>query len=505
MNIDKQCRAYSVPKIIKLPTVEHPVETEFLIPEYCPDIIKILKCDMNTYVISKRIFNNILEIECYAEITVIFCGIDNQLSSVITKYNFTKSFENKYFNDDNVTINLQKNHLNCRQTASRRIDIKGSINIDVCIDSFDVQEVICNIEREDVQLLKNSNKITSHISTIEKKIIIEDELWIGSDKPDVNYIMRQSAIPIINEYKLIGEKIIVKGILKTEILYCSVDNGSVVFSEAIPFSQIIELDIKEKDFSIIVDSTISSLNIKPILSNNTDAGFSISVVINIIVKLECELDIQMIEDCYSTKINTDVTIENAVFNKKINCFNEKIITKKTLSFNENKINRIIDLWFNDYTLLTKHIEDKYSYECNVVGTLIYINENNMYDTLGVKLEFNFDKALENNANELFDISNIKIINCSYTILNDSQIEIQVEISLSSTLYERIKFSFVKDIIESDKTVSSDDSIIIYFCEKEETIWNIAKEFGASVKLLKEQNNLTADTVESQSVLVISKM
>ena len=84
MNINTERRTFFMPEVNMIPTVEQPIETEFLIPEYCPDIIKILKCEINPRILSKNLSGNLLEIEGCAEITVIYCAEDYKISSVIT-------------------------------------------------------------------------------------------------------------------------------------------------------------------------------------------------------------------------------------------------------------------------------------------------------------------------------------------------------------------------------------------------------------------------------------
>ena len=193
MNIEKQSRAYSIPNVIDLPTIEQPIETELLIPEYCPDIIKILKCDVKNRVLAKRLKDQVLELELCAEITIFYCGEDNVISSVLTKYNYSKTIENKSFINNSFNVSVTNNNFNCRQTAARRVDVKGSVNINISINSFEAKEILFNIDREDVEQLKCNYETTSTIFTGEKQIIVEDELLLSSDKPDINYILRQNA------------------------------------------------------------------------------------------------------------------------------------------------------------------------------------------------------------------------------------------------------------------------------------------------------------------------
>ncbi len=505
MNIDKQSRAYSVPKKIKLPSIEHPIESEFLIPEYCPDIIKILRCDINSTVMKKKITDDLLELDICSEITIIFCGTENKISSVITKYNFTKSIENKEFINNTVSVSLSKNYLNCRQTSARRIDIKGALNIDVTINSFDAIDVICDIQRDDIEILRNNLDVACLISTKEKQIIIEDELLLSSSNPDVNYIIRQKAIPTITECKLIGEKAVVKGNVKIEVLYCSIEEKTAYFSEIIPFSQIIEIENADKTCKIIPEIDLSGLSIKPIISNSANAGFLVEIGLNIILKSCCNLDLQMILDCYSIKNKVETTKEKISFNKLEETLTEKFVFKKNINLNETQILSVIDFWGQENKIDASINGDEANFCGNIDGSLLFINVDNSPEYHNVKIDFDFCKKFnENLTNTIFE-SEFFINNCSYRLVSDNQIEIQIEVIINAEIYKKVEIDVLKEVIDLEKPVDNNESIIIYYSTDEEDVWSVAKRFSTPLQVFKEQNNLVEDTIDSQSVLVISRM
>ena len=505
MNIEKQCRAYSIPNIIDLPHIELPVETELLLPEYCPDIIKILKCDVKNRVVNKRIKDQTLELECCSEITILYCGDNNVLSSVITKYNYTKTIENKNFTNSSVNVSITNNNFNCRQTSARRIELKGSVCITVSINSFEVKTVLCSIDREDVEELKCEYETTSVAFTQEKQILIEDDLLLSSDKPEINYILKQEACATINECKQIGEKAVIKGNIRADILYCSVNNVPSLFSETIPFSQIIELNVKEKTCFIDSDVMITSFDSRPITSPNSTSGFAISVGLNIVLTGRCNIPVTLIKDCYSTKCITEVTKDKIVFSKLSEKIAERIIVKKNLTFNDNHISSVINSWCKEDNIKGNLEEDTLKLSGSVECSVLFCNIDNIPEYKGVKLDYEFNKKVNINNNQIVSSIEQKIIGCSYTLISENQIELQIEMYVFAEIYEKHSCEFVVELIDNENPLVCDDSIIIYYCEKDELVWDIAKRFSAPVRLLKEQNNIAEDHAVSQSVLVISRM
>jgi len=505
MSIEKQCRAYSIPNIVSLPTLEQPIEVELLIPEYCPDIIKILKCDIKNRVLNKKINNQSLEIDCCSEITIIYCGDDNIVSSVITKYNYSKTFENKLFNNNYVEVKISSNDFNCRQTSSRRLEVKGSVNVSIDINAFEVKEVISNIERDDIEQLHRNHDMTTTVFTQEKQLLIEDELLLSSDKPDINYIIRQSATAIINESKQIGDKAVIKGNIKVDILYCSVNNSPAFFSELIPFSQIIELNSQNKTCNITSNVKVTSFDVKPIINSTSNTGFLINIGLNVVLYGKCNLPITLVEDCYSTKVNTDICKDKINIDRLVDTINDKVVIKKTLTLNESQISSMIDLWCNEVKISSMLNDENIKLSGNIECLMLFCNIDNIPEYKEFKFDYEFNKKVTNNDKENYVAASHRIISSSYTLLSDNQVEVQIELQIFAEIFEKIECEFICDLLENDKPIECDDSIIIYFCDKEESTWNIAKKFLTPVKLLIEQNEINDDIVSSQSVLVISRM
>lgn len=506
MNINTERRTFFMPEVNMIPTVEQPIETEFLIPEYCPDIIKILKCEINPRILSKNLSGNLLEIEGCAEITVIYCAEDNKISSVITKYNFSKSLDNKNFEGGEIDISIKKGHLTCRQTATRRIEIRGSLQIDVSIITKKQEEIIFDIDRADIQLLRDSIPATTELYFNEKQLLIEDEIWLSSGKPEIKYIMRQSAVPIISECKLIGEKAVVKGIIKLDILYCSIEDKCINFSDTINFSQIIEVKTSGEDCSASARSEICFLEIKPISSNNSETGFNVTIKLNVSVKSFCESEIPIIKDAYSTKFASNMYFNKLLFRKKLDLTNDKIIVKKTCTLNESSISEIIDLWSTINLGKSKIDNKEFTITGNVNASLLYLKNDNSPDLLDIKFDFDYKKLVNiKDREKLKIIPNIIPTNYSYTVLSSNQIELHIELSIETEMFNEYECEYVNEVEISDEKLISEESIIIYYCSEDENVWDISKRFSTQIQKLKDQNNLTDDIVNSQSVLIIPRM
>lgn len=506
MNIDLQCKEHIIPKENTLPMIEQPIDTEFLIPEYCPDISKILKCYITPRLVSKNINGKSLEIEGSAEITVIFCGENNKISSVITKYNFTKTIEDKSFENNEVSVLLSNGHLSCRQTSSRRIEIRASVNIEITTIEQVKKDIYYNVDRKDIQILRDLVPATTEIGYTEKILLIEEDLIVNNIKGEIKSIIRNTSKVVVNECKIVGQKAVVKGELKIFVTYCTTDDFISYFYESIPFSQLIEVKAEGSDCTSFSSAEICSLEIKPVVSTDKSQGFQVIGKINLFVKTYCESEIPLIKDLFSTKTCITTNTDSLKFKKKIESISEKAIVKKVIKLNDNQLSGVLDFWCDVIKKEPKKNDNEITFNGSINGCLLFETIENMPEIIDVKFDFEYNKLLTSDIKgEVYINQNIIPLNCSYTITSSNQIEVQVELLIQAEIYEIIEKDFITEIIDTDEKIYNGESIIIYFSNENENIWDISKKFSTSPQRLKDENNITEEKINKPTVLIIPRM
>ena len=64
---------------------EQSIELDYMLPDYCPEIFKVLRAQMKPNIISERISGNKLVIDGVADITVIYLGGEIIDSTVLSR------------------------------------------------------------------------------------------------------------------------------------------------------------------------------------------------------------------------------------------------------------------------------------------------------------------------------------------------------------------------------------------------------------------------------------
>ena len=74
-------------------SAELPVDVDFMLPDYCPDIVKILKCRAQPMLVSKNVNGGAVGLDGTVAITLLYSDADNKICSYEHQFPFSKTFE----------------------------------------------------------------------------------------------------------------------------------------------------------------------------------------------------------------------------------------------------------------------------------------------------------------------------------------------------------------------------------------------------------------------------
>ena len=116
MNYDITKEILSVRDLVYDGTKEVPIDLDFSLPDYCPDIQKILKCRVSPEIFSRNISGDRLNIEGSAKIRVLYINCDNNnIRSCENNIPFSCSIDIKNTPENYLDIISTKlEYVNCR-------------------------------------------------------------------------------------------------------------------------------------------------------------------------------------------------------------------------------------------------------------------------------------------------------------------------------------------------------------------------------------------------------
>lgn len=470
-------------------------ESDYIMPDYEAEIMRILKFKAEPYISNKTITNNKLTLDISVVATVIYQSYDMNVYSAKTESSFVKNIDiPDNISIDNTKIKLSSESVNCKATGKRRVEFTGNIIIDFHL--LTEENLIINIPEDDSLECKYHEinfKVLDRIT--EKRINIKEE--IEENFSDVN-IMETICEAKITDYRVVSDKIVVKG---DAICHCICINDELKIQTkkfVVPFGQIIDAEGISSETNPNIEAIIQYINVdsgkeeqKPI------------VELSLIISCECfkELKTKILTDVYSIKHKLSLNQKTNTIPSWSENETKRFVHEINLGKTNEEITNINHLSVKVNCFTNKNNNKiKSLIECFIMGS------DSSKTAIGNEKVYEFEDIFDSDFdNKNCDI-NAKVIDCNYNfIINDREeivVSVDYEIEICSVFFNEFSIIESVDLLEEFKQQKGKTAIIIYYASKGESIFNIAKKYNTKVKSILEENSIETDVLTSSKHLII---
>lgn len=484
-------------------TAEIPIDAEFTMPDFCPDISKLLKCKATARVSSKTVNGNNINIDGTVTVNILYSNDESMIYSYEYHYPFNKVFN---FEDSleecSVNCDIKCEYINCRAISGRKIEIHGAATLMVCVSRKNKTEIVSDIDDKFIEINRQFLPATVQTGNNDKYVIIEEELEIGNGQPPIRSILRYDAKCCVNEVKIINDKVIVKGEIFIPVLYCSDTDCSLQTVKCkIPFSQIVEIPGINEDCKCNTKVNIAYIELKPRITPNGNAN-SILVNIKLLISCEavCENDLSVITDVYSKKNLLNVTRKNVQIKRIVKNISDIHNLKYDTELTE-EIKTVVDLWCDIREVHTKINDKKICFFGDLVIGVIYTNNDNMPMFCERVFDFTYESTIE--EENIMCSPQLEITSISYFLTGNSTIEFRIDMNVNAAIYCNKEMPLITDFAVLDKKDKVNNfSMLIYYSSAGESIWDIAKKYNSAKDEIKKINSLSDDEIKESKMLLI---
>lgn len=488
---------------------EQGVELDYILPDYFPDIFRLIRCEIIPVVSGHSLMGNNLSYELSCEIRLIYCGEDgNALQCITQKQTYTKTADlGKSPDFPEITIIPKTDHVNFRAVNKRRLDVRGAVSVKINVNGEKNQEVVSDAFGLNIQLKKAPVKFASKKITADKVIQLSEETELSSAQPPIISIIRCETKVSNTEKKIISGKLLAKGDISMKILY-SCENGLEPLEVSLPFSQIIDMDGIDETFTCNISSEILGCNITPTADKN---GENRSVKLEPEVKLTCRAvkisEIMAVSDAYSTVYPCETEFSQLRAEQPPTTYAESFRHSAKLAEGDAVPTKIFAMWCSPKNINTRLGNDGKS--VIISGMLTYSMA--CEDQSGAVSMPDRDEAFEETIHIGDDISDCTVsavvsdISVSYNISDQGILMAKADIPVKISAEGSGGFKALTGLTVDDSTKKQRDgdyAVKLYFCTEDEDIWNIAKRFSTEVDAILEENELDDHHLDIGRMLLI---
>lgn len=508
MSIEITTKGMGAEKIFYDGYSEQEISSDISLPDYCPDIMRILKCTVTPNITTSKITGDRATADGVAKINVIYSDEKNSIFCYSTEYPFSKFAElASAYDSATLSATAKVEFVNCRAISKRRLDIHGALNIHFKVSGTSCDRVISSAVGDGIQLKRKSIDISSVKAVTGKRFQLSQAEEVGSTMPGIGKIIDCCASPIVNETKVIKGKLLIKGELTVRVVYSadSGENETAVLGSSIPFNEIIEDESFNDSCKPVIKLNVSAINAEPKVDNDGEYRvMNISADIFAYITAYEDDCINVVTDAYSTQteINTKYTLMDF---SKINAdFSDSFVCRQNLdvsSINPQKL----------YATIVSEPEFKHSFsdgKLKINGkiglSLILIDGEGVPICCEREAEFEYSRSVDGDSEKLSCAPQINLMGCACTLAGNGNADFKAELSVKATVFDgnRDKVLTSLTVEENCAAKSKKSSLTVYFCSGNESLWDIARRYNTTVEDIMEENELSADYLENKTILMI---
>ena len=492
---------------LKETSCEQKLDMEISLPDYCADIKKILRCTVTPGVHTVSLSGERASAKGTGTVRVIYLAEGDKIDVYEKSCELSSAAVLKDISPDmTVTAEAVADFVNCRALSQRKININSGIStIYSCFGAVQEQYAVKD-EKNIIQVKNEKISCENSLGFFEKTFDLSETVALNSEHPAVGKIVSCSSRVINESHKLSQGKLLIKGDAVTDICYLTEGGKNELhcFSHSMPISQIVDL-------RQVPDSALCRIRLKvsqQLCSVKTDSSGSnrlvdISLRVSAFIVAYEKTEREVITDCYCTQYEAEEVFEKPLLICPVREINEARQIKGEIELSSPAK----EISFVRCTEITKNIkcdENGAYFDCSALVFIMYIDENGVPCCQEKNLNFDFSYSLVKKCSnpvaafwvECTDISAVRTVG--------DKAEITLDFNVSGNVYGNYDGRILKSLtaFEDKPKQNGSAALTVYFADKGEMLWDIARDHNSTVELIMKENALKGQTVTENIMLMI---
>ena len=281
--------------------------TETIVPDYCPDIARIVEGSGCLFLRSREIVDGRVSVSGTLRVTLLYIADGSGgLKSFEYSLPVEETLEGRLREGckevclDGAVTSLEVRALNPRKLTTRAaLELRAT---PYCAAQITVCGEVAGQSDYGVETLVEMQNASLICALRHKDFVFADELLLSGSRESAAELLRENVKLRTTECRLLGGKVILKGLACVDLLYLS-EGGNLCRAEAeLPFSQIVE-GVEETDENTTAEAALRLTGAEFRIGGedgNDPRTVSVKLFLHACVLLRRQVTLRCITDLYST-------------------------------------------------------------------------------------------------------------------------------------------------------------------------------------------------------------
>lgn len=480
---------------------EQAVECEINLPDYCPDILRVLRCEIIPCVVSSKITGDRACADGNALMRIVYCDEDDNICSAQQSMPFSKYVETGTDTDGALFAFAKPEYVNCRAVSRRKAEIRGTLKIFFKICKTEAEEFVSLADTDGIQTKGGSVDYSSATACECKQFPLNETAELPRDYLPAQRIINTCAVPILSEAKIIKGKLLLKGEISVGIIYCADKNRGecVKFDYSIPVNQVVDAAGVSEDGIADVRMEVPCCDISAREDSDGEPRFlDINLVVSAQIKAYEKKTADYITDAYSTDGELTADYKEIEFCNYLNKISDTLTCTQTFDFSSLGAKKILSAWLGSPEV--KFSGDSEKIIGKIPASLIMTDSDDKPVFCERELDFEYTAKGDGRFADLPDAA---VGGYAFTNVNNGKTELKVEIVISGSAFSKKKERvMINAELSEKKTENSGAGIVVYFPDENEKLWDIARKYGTTSQAIMKENGITGDKTETGKPLIV---
>ncbi|MBQ3265504.1 MAG: DUF3794 domain-containing protein [Ruminococcus sp.] len=486
---------------------EQAADIDLTLPDYCPDIERILSCTLDPQIYMNSVSGDRLNVEGASCVRVLYLDSERGcLRAYETSQPFSESFPLKGdVTDCAVSVQAKPEYINCRALSPRKLSLHGAFSLCARVT------VPCEIESfsyedgGDLQTKSETLSVSSLCGICSESFSVQEDLPVSAESGSGTILGRRVSARM-TEVRAIRGKIMLSAEIRLEMMLPrgAEQTEAECMSFAVPVSRVIDCEGVTED--AVIDGELNVLSADVRLSDDSpDDSRLLLTDVKLCFSALCweEQQLDVLCDAFSTDREVQLKQEPFSCRGGMVCRSFTDVGKAAVSVEED-IGRVIDVRCEKLTSSVVQNEDAVTVYTKLCAGILYENTDGEKRYAQRDAEFRYTPDTGENDEVVRLKSSLDSL--SYRLTDARHIELRAELAYHMTLCRRQSCTALTAVTADDDAPERvrDDALILYYPDSGEQVWDIAKRFCSRPADIIDENNLSGDCADSGMMLLIPR-